>query len=237
MGYGLAMVYEMGYARAFGIPRGMITVSLADFLDSLYHTAIWLSFMWFWLAFCAACASRTRTEWGGRGWLCAALALPLLGVGTFVWLSGYGWVALAILGGGFLAFVVLIAGELAPEAEDKVVTWPMLVKFKEVINLPVDQLRVVVGRYAGTMIVVLVLTCLLAYFLGRYEARSNRDYLVVEGLRGYVVARTYPDRVICVSYRRNRAAGTITLGESVRVVDSGDLSGKKMTWTKRHDLP
>ena len=224
MGYAMALLYELGYAETFGIPRGIVTISLNDFLVGLFTSVSWIIVCWIWIAGAIAIGSRTRSVWSQLAWSSVALMLPVLSASFLAWTAGHPAFAIALLVGSSVVVPAVAFEELASKKHKAVMTWPMLVKFQEIRSLPIQALQKLFGRHAGTGLLVLAVSGIGVFFLGQSHARNPRSYLHVLEIPGYVVLRTYRNHVVLGAIPTK----TNDIGETLRILEWSDLSDKTL---------
>lgn len=215
--YGLAYCYELGYTETFRIPRGVVTISLADFLVAAFGSVTFLIGLWFWIALWVAMGARSSKTWFQASCVSIGIALPALGLVLLIWLAGYhvpALVMLAAVGVGIVAGIVDEAHGSDTEAKEPG-------PFNRVFGWPLEGARRWFGRYAGHLLGAAVIAGAASFLLGRSHARNPDSFVGVEEIPGYVVLRTYREHVVMGSHVP--AAGEV--GEFVRVYSWADLAG------------
>ncbi len=215
--YGLAYCYELGYTETFRIPRGVVTISLADFLVAAFGAATFLVLLWFWVAVWAALGARSGRNWFKNSCASIATGLPALSLVLLIWLAGYHIAALVMLAGvgvGTVAGILYDPDDSDAAAEERGA-------FSNVFGAPLEGARCYLGRYAGPLLAAAVIAGATAFLLGRGHALHPDSYVAVEEIPGYVVLRTYREHVVMASY----VPETGERGRLVRVYGWDDLAG------------
>jgi hypothetical protein len=197
VGYALAFMYERGYTGRYGIPAWMTRVSLMQAVIASAAAALLVAVTpWIARAF-----GRVSSQWVARIVLApaAALAVAVWAYSETVWVRGKHVVipvALIALFGGFAALRIyrsIVAPLMAQGG-----SWAQRLQANALRgdSRPIGALAWLGHRTRWTL-ALLVVALFGAHWVGAYQSRHERRFLVTSTAPTCVAVRRNPDGIIC----------------------------------------
>jgi hypothetical protein len=197
VGYALAFAYERGYTGRYGIPTWMTRVTLMQAVIASAAAALLVALT----PSISRAFSRVASQWVARIVLApgAALAVAIWAYSETVWVRGKHLVipvALIALFGGFAALRIYrsIVAPLMAEGG----TWVQRLHASALRGEPrsIGALAWLGHRTRWTL-AVLVVALFGAHWVGRYQSRHERRFLVTSSAPTCVAVRRNADGIIC----------------------------------------
>jgi hypothetical protein len=197
LGYVLAFVYERGYTGRYGIPTWMTRVTLMQALVASAAAALLVGLA----PFAARGFARVASQWVARVVLApaAAIAVALWAYSETQWVMGAHLVIPAALIAGFGGYAALrIYRSVVAPLMRQGGSWAERLKSNAMRQepRPIAALAWMGHRVRWTLALAVVAT-FAAYWVGNYQSRNERRFLVTSSAPTCVAVRKTADGIIC----------------------------------------
>lgn len=223
LGYGLAYLYEMSYARHFGIPAYLISPAAPSIVVALL-VMVGLIIMFGQIV-------------GIVNMMFGELKLPRLAIKVnifilflfFVFFLG-GWSVATAISIFSLFLFLLLFGDYAVDAALKDGSLSEKISEaenprKRTVNHEISPKIVnFLGEFGSIVMVILVFGCMLAIMAGAATARFQKEFQLIQGFKDFAMLRKYGDVHIAIGFD---AVKKIPTGEIIIFKSEDDL--KRLT--------